>query len=88
MLVVKEGALKLCIYCRHLNKATTMNMYPLQNIDNILETSLLRYRDKIYVPNNVGIKKLILKEAHNPPMLDIPLTKVQNTITTLKKQYY
>jgi hypothetical protein len=44
------------------------------------------YKNKIYVPNNIELKILILEEVHKKPYSGHP--GYQKTITTLKKEYF
>jgi hypothetical protein len=47
---------------------------------------LVRFRDRIYVPDNSELKKLILREFHVKPYSGHP--GYQKTLTTVKKFYY
>ena len=47
---------------------------------------LVRFQDRIYVPNCSELKKLILREFHVKPYLGHP--GYQKTMTTNKKLYY
>jgi len=56
-------------------------------VDNPLTTyGLIRYRDKIYVPENNELKKLILREFHANLYSGHP--GYQKTLTEIKKFYY
>ena len=47
---------------------------------------LVRFRDVIYVPNNSGIKNVILREFHAKPYLSH--SSYQKTMNVVKKFYY
>jgi hypothetical protein len=47
---------------------------------------ILMYKNKIYVPNYLELKVLILREIHDVPYAWNP--GYQKTITTIKRQYY
>ena len=49
----------------------------------LMEDGLVRFRDRIYVPNCNELKKLILREFHVKPYLGNP--RYQKTLTTVKK---
>lgn len=46
----------------------------------------VKFRDRIYVPNNSELKKLILREFHVKPYSGYP--GYQKTLTVVKKFYY
>ena len=50
------------------------------------EKGLLLYKDRLYVPNVLKIKLLILDQIHKTPYLGHP--GYQKTITMLRKDYF
>jgi hypothetical protein len=50
------------------------------------EDGLLIYKDRLYIPNLVELKKLIMDEIHKKPYSRHP--GYQKMITTTRKQYY
>eukprot|EP00253_Pinus_taeda_P018697 PITA_18697 len=58
-----------------------------QGMDYCLKTDgLVKFRDRIYVPNNSELKKVILREFHAKPYSGNP--GYQKTLTAVKKLYY
>jgi hypothetical protein len=53
------------------------------NLDN---DEILTYRRRIYLPNSLELKNLILREIHNVPYAGHP--GYQKTIAVVKSQYY
>lgn len=51
-----------------------------------MENGLVKFRDKIYVPDNIDIKKLILWGFHVKPYLGH--LRYQKTFTMVKKFYH
>jgi hypothetical protein len=47
---------------------------------------ILRYRNKVYVPNYPKLRRAILKEMHNVTCAGYP--GYQKTISAIKSQYY
>jgi hypothetical protein len=41
------------------------------------EDGLLMNKNRIYVPSSRELKNLVLKEMHNVPYVDIPVTRKQ-----------
>ena len=52
----------------------------------LIVDGLVRYRDKIYVPNDSEIKKIILREFHANPYSGHP--RYQNMLIVVTKFYY
>jgi hypothetical protein len=44
------------------------------------------YKVKIYVPNSLDMKNIVLKEMHNVPYFGNP--RYQNTIVVVRSQYF
>ena len=58
-----------------------------QDVDYFLTTDgLVRFKDKIYVPDSSELKKVILREFHVKPYLGHP--RYPKTLTTVKIFYY
>ena len=53
---------------------------------HLTEYGLVRFRDKIYVPDDSGLKKLILREFHVKPYSGHP--GYQKMLTIVEKFYY
>lgn len=53
---------------------------------HLLADGLIRFRDKIYVPENSEIKKIILREFHVKSYSGHP--RYQKTLTAVNKFYY
>eukprot|EP00253_Pinus_taeda_P013707 PITA_13707 len=71
-----------------VNHIATMGSYAIDLRDQILQAGQQdrRFRDMIYVPDNIELKKLILREFHAKPYLGHP--RYQKTLTAVKKFYY
>ena len=83
---LKEGVKQDEIYQKLQAKAKENPTENLIKGYSLNEKKFLLYKDKVYVPNVLKVKLLILDEIHKTPYSGHP--GYQKTITMLRKEYF